>query len=129
VGRKPVLSLRLIGRSDASNVEQGGGYIDINSDYTSDAVNVAQTDILSCHFQWRSSSLVAEIIVQARNGNDDIDDWRELDFGTAINISGTSGEHEIILQSMAFTEIRIFVDVASGSGEIGATVTTKAIGS
>ena len=128
MGRKPVLSLRIIGRTDASNVEQGGGYISIDSDYTSDSINVAQTDILSFHFQWRDSTLDAEIIVQARNGDDDIDDWRDLDFGSSILIAGTSGEHEILLSEMAFTEVRIVVQVTSGDGEIGATATTKAMG-
>lgn len=128
MGRKPVTSKRFIGGDAVSNVEQGGGYVTINADYTSEIFNVSSADKISIHFQWKASTLSAEIIVQVRNGDEDIDDWRELDFGTAINISSASGEHDILITEVAFTDLRIFVDRASGSGDIGATITTKAVG-
>lgn len=129
MGRKPVISKRLIGASAASNVEQGGGYITVSADYTTETINVSQTDNLSFHLQWRSSTLVATVYIQARNGDDDQDDWRTLDFGSAISISGTSGEHEITLNEMPFTNVRMFIDVASGSGQVGCTFAAKALGS
>lgn len=127
-GRKPVISRRTIGADDVSNVEQGGGYVVVNSDYTGETINVSQTDDLSFHFQWRSSTLTATLFVQARNGTSGQDDWRNLDFGSSITISGASGEHEILLSEMPFTNVRLFIDVASGSGQVGATFTSKSFG-
>lgn len=128
MGRKHVISKRTIGGADTSNVEQGGGYIEINSDYTSEDIRIAETDLLSFHFQWRDSTLDAEIFVQVRNGDQPWDNWRNLDFGSPILIAGTSGEHDITLLAMPFTYVRLFIDVASGDGEIGSTFTAKSQG-
>ncbi len=128
MGRKPVISSRFIGNTATSNVEQGGGKVTVAVDYTSSTINVAQTDNLSIHIEWSASTLVADVYVQVRNGNEDIDNWRNLDFGTAITISGTSGEHEINILQMPFTDLRLFIDRASGSGQVGATFSAKALG-
>lgn len=128
MSRKHVISKRFIGSDDPSDVEQGGGFTSISSDYTSEVLNLAQTDKASFHLQWENSTLVATVLVQVRNGNDETDNWRTIDITPSIDISGASGEHEIILIELPFTSLRFFIDVASGSGDVGCSFSSKSVG-
>ncbi len=128
MGRKVIVSKRIIGASATSNVAQGGGYQTISADYTTEVLNVSESDSASFHIQWRSSTLVATVSVQARNGDAAKDDWRTLDFGSVITISGTSGEHDVLIEEMPFTDLQLFIDVTSGSGQVGVSFAAKAQG-
>lgn len=128
MGRKPVQSKRIIGYSDPSNVEQGGGLQTINSDFTTDDIHVSQTDKMSLHLVWENSTLDADVYVQARNGDAEEDEWRNLDFGASIEITGASGQHEINLFELPFTWLRIFIDRNSGAGDVGCAFVAKAVG-
>lgn len=98
----------------------------VSADATSNSTSSIMQDQATIALVWSASSLVADLIVQVRNGNND--DWRDLDFGTPISISGASGSHELHFLSMPWTDMRLFVDVASGSGVVDATLTAKAVG-
>lgn len=128
MGRKNVTSKRILGYTDISNVAQGGGYITISSTTTTEVINVSEADNISLHLQWRSSTLVATVSVQARNGDAAKDDWRSLDFGSPIPITGTSGEHDIEIVKVPFTDLRVIITVASGSGQVGLSFVAKNLG-
>lgn len=98
----------------------------ISSDATSEHTSSIMQDQATIALTWAASTLVADLIVQVRNGSGD--DWRNLDFGSAISISGASGSHEIHFLSMPWTDLRLFVDVTSGSGTVSAVITAKALG-
>lgn len=115
MSRKPVISKRFINAQSVS------------VDYTSDVINVKQTDIASIHIEWTSgSSPNIDIYLQVRNGEND--NWRSIDFGSVPNISGASGEHELVLNQMPFSDFRLFLDRASGSAVITANFIAKATG-
>jgi hypothetical protein len=94
---------------------------------TSSSTNVEQLDYASIDFQWASSDLVATVEVQAKNGKNG--DWRALDFGGTISVSGASGSHEILMTQMPFTDLRMTITVTGGSsGEVDAVITAKSEG-
>lgn len=90
------------------------------------ASKVDQLDNASIDLEWTSSTLNATVEVQAKNG--DNADWRTLEFSNPITISGASGSHEIILLMMPFTDLRLHIIVAAGSGTITAVLTSKSVG-
>ncbi len=98
----------------------------VSADATSAVSSVAQLDVASIHLTWESSTLVATVKVQVRNGEKD--EFRDLSFSSAISISGASGEHDIVLLAMPFTDLRLFIDVTSGSGTVDAVLTSKSTG-
>ena len=101
--------------------------VDISSSQTSDATNVINLDTASIHVVWSAgSSPVGTITVEARNGEND--SWYELDFGSTISVSGASGDHQIMLNEMPFTDIRILYTATSGSATLTATLTMKTMG-
>lgn len=99
---------------------------DLSGNITSNTTNVINLDKASIHLVWSGSSPVGVITVEARNG--DNDSWYELDFGSAINISGNSGDHQIVFNELPFTSIRVKYAVTSGTGSIDATITAKVVG-
>jgi hypothetical protein len=98
----------------------------VNADATSNLTSSIMQDQATIAVVWSASTLVADLIVQVRNGSNDA--WRNLDFGSPIAIAGASGTHEIHFLSMPWTDMRLFLDVASGSGVVDATLTAKAVG-
>jgi len=98
--------------------------VDVNSVSASSSVD--QLDKASIDLRWESSTLVAEAQVEARNG--DNAEWRVLDFGATIDITGGSGAHELILNEMPFTDLRLAIIVTSGEGTIDAVLTSKSVG-
>ncbi len=98
----------------------------VSADATSNSTSTIMQDQATIAIVWSGSSLVADLIVQVRNGANDA--WRDLDFGGAISISGASGDHELHFLSMPWTDMRLFIDRASGSGTVSATLTAKAVG-
>lgn len=100
----------------------------VSADFTSDVLNVAQTDSGSIHLTWSGGSTPdIDVYLQVRNGSDD--SWHSLEFSSVPNISGASGEHKLILAQMPFTDMRLFLDRASGSATVSASFTFKSAGS
>jgi hypothetical protein len=98
----------------------------VTSNTMSSSTNVAQLDNASIDLRWNASTLVATVEVQAKNGVNS--NWRTLDFGSPITITGSSGAHEILLLIMPFTDIRLVITVTSGSGNVDAVLTSKTVG-
>lgn len=98
----------------------------VAADATSPITNVANLDNCSIALVWSASTLVANVYVQVRNGENDA--WRDVDFGVVPSISGASGNHEFQFTQLAFTHMRMFVDRSSGSGTVTATITAKTVG-
>jgi hypothetical protein len=99
----------------------------VSADAYSEELNVAQTDNGSIHISWSNGSTPnIDIYLQVKNG--EADSWRSLSFGSVPNISGASGEHELILNELPFTIARLFFDRASGSADVVASFTFKSRG-
>lgn len=96
----------------------------VSADFTSDVLNVAQMDSGSIHLSWASGSTPnIDVYMQVRNG--EADAWRSLDLGSTPNISGSTGEHDFIFNLLPFTDLRVFLDRASGSATVSASMTFK----
>lgn len=99
----------------------------MDGNITSEVVNVQNMDIASIHLAWSAGSTpVGTVTVQARNGASDT--WYDLDFGSAISVSGNSGDHQIILSEMPFTDIKVTYTRSSGDGTLNGYITAKQIG-
>ena len=108
--------------------------VSIATNQTSDKTNVESVDQGTIHINWASGSTpVGVITVEASNStelefNASTETWIELDFGTAINVSGTSGDHQIVFDSMPFRYIRIIYTRSSGSATLSANFHAKTLG-
>ena len=100
--------------------------VDISTSQTSDATNVENLDKASIHIIWSGTSPVGEIKVQARNGEKN--SWFDVDFGDTIDITGNSGDHVIIMNSMPFTHLRLTYTSTSGTGTLTGTIVAKQVG-
>jgi hypothetical protein len=98
----------------------------VSASTNSQSSAVDQLDKASIDLRWSASTLVATASVQVKNG--DHADWRDLDFGSTITISGASGAHELLLNEMPFTDLRLALTVTSGSGTVSAILTSKSLG-
>ena len=96
------------------------------SSQTSAELEVGQADYGSIYITWTGTSPIGVITVQAKNGPNGT--YRDLDFGSAISISGASGNHDIILNEMPFTHLQLVYTRTSGTGSISASITTKSKG-
>jgi hypothetical protein len=99
---------------------------DVSGNLQSATTNVLNLDKASISVTWTGSSPVGTLEVLARNGEDDA--WSALNFGSAISISGNSGDHRILLNEMPFTDIRIDYTATSGTGSLTAIITAKQVG-
>ena len=100
--------------------------VDASTNQTSKIVNVQNMDKAAIHVEWAGASPAGTITVEARNGEND--SWYELDFGSAISVSGNSGDHQIIFNELPFTDIRLQYASSSGTGTLDATITLKQLG-
>jgi hypothetical protein len=115
MGRKSVLkSFKMIDAGDMS------------TSLPSQSTNVINLDKASIHLVWTGTSPVGVITVEAQNGEND--SWYDLDFGSTINISGNSGDHQIVFSELSFTTIRINYTRTSGTGSLTATISAKVTG-
>lgn len=98
----------------------------VASNLTSAIVNVQNMDKAAIHVEWAGASPVGALTVEARNGAEDT--WYELAFGSAISISGNTGDHQIVFNELPFTDIRLQYAATSGTGTLDATITLKQVG-
>lgn len=104
---------------------------DISTNQTSGNTNTANLDSGSIYVEWTGSSPVGVLTVEATNDDPTSPAgavYRELSFGNAINISGNSGNHELILNQLPFRAFRLVYTASSGTGSITATLTAKTLG-
>lgn len=108
--------------------------VDISSSQTSDKTNVEPVDQATIAVNWSAGSTpIGVITIEASNSSDiefnqSAETWLELDFGVAINVSGNSGNHQIIFDSLPFRYIRIKYTRSSGSATMSATLQAKSVG-
>ena len=101
--------------------------VDISTNQTqSTPTNTSRLDKASITLNWTGTAPVGTITVEARNGSDDV--WHELDFGSAISISGNTGSHELIFNELPFEEIRVLYTAGSGTGTLDAILVAKVVG-
>lgn len=105
---------------------------DLSANITSSEINVENLDKGSIHLDWTGSTPVGVITVEARNqntqDNTDTNPWITLDLGTPINISGNTGNHQLIFNELPFTKLRLKFAFGSGTGTLNATATMKTVG-
>lgn len=99
---------------------------DLSGNFTSETVNTINLDKASIHLSWSGTSPVGTVSVEARNGEND--SWYELDMGSAISISGNSGDHQLNFLELPFTEIRLQYTSTSGTGSIDGYISAKVVG-
>ena len=99
---------------------------DISTSATSSITSVINQDKASISVSWSGTSPVGTLTVEARNGKDE--SFYTLEFGAPIPISGNTGDHQLILSEMPFTDIRIQYTSTSGTGTMDAIITSKTVG-
>lgn len=100
---------------------------DISINQTSPIVNVINLDKASIHVEWTGTTPIGVMTVEARNGKDDT--WYDLDFsGQTIDITGNTGDHQILMTELPFTDIRLQYVVTSGTGSLEARISAKVTG-
>lgn len=98
----------------------------LGSTQTSAEVEVGQSDYGSIFLEWTGTAPVGVITVQAKNGTNGT--YRDLDFGSTISISGSSGSHDLILNEIPFTHMKVVYTRTSGTGSMTASLTLKSRG-
>lgn len=101
--------------------------VDLSSSQTSAEVEVGQADYGSIFVSWSGSAINGTLEVQAKNGVNGT--YRALDFGSVISLTGSPGNHDIILNEMPFTHLKLVYTRSAGTGSMTASITTKSKGS
>lgn len=104
--------------------QKSGG--DLSAPIISDVVNVANLDKASIHLAWSGTAPNGEIVLEARNGEED--GWYTLNMGASITITGNTGNHLLVLNELPFTDIRLQYGFNSGTGTMTARITSKVVG-
>ncbi len=99
---------------------------DLSTTLTSATTNVTSTDKASIIVEWSGTSGTATVTVEARNS--DKDSWVTLSFGSAITISGASGDHQLILNETPFEEVRLIVTPSGSTGSVSARLQMNSVG-
>ncbi len=101
--------------------------VSMGASIESSVVNVQNLDQGSVFVEWSGGSTpVGTLTVEARNGENAT--WYELDFNSVMSVSGNSGSHQIVFNSMPFTDIKLKYTRSSGSGTLDAVITAKSVG-
>jgi hypothetical protein len=90
-------------------------------------VSVKNLDKAAIFVEWTGTAINGVIEVQVRIG--DKGTWFSLDFGSAINITGSSGNHFIYLNELPFTDVKLKYTRTAGSGSMTASIAAKTVGS
>lgn len=121
MGRKNVIKTYAMIGGDAVDAVPG----DMSAPIVSHTVNCINLDKASIHVNWSGTAPVGELIVDARNGEND--PWYTLDFGT-MPVTGNAGDHQLIFNEMPFTDIRLQYGFTSGTGTMTARISAKVTG-
>ena len=103
---------------------------DISTSATSGVTNTSNLDKASIYLEWTGAAPVGTITVEATNDdpNSSSPVWKTVDFGSSIDISGASGNHDLIFNEMPFNAIRLQYTSTSGTGTLNATIHAKTQG-
>lgn len=99
---------------------------DISSNITSHTVNVINLDNASIHVEWAGAAINGTMVVQAKNGESD--SWYDLDMGGVISLTGAGGDHQLVFNSLPFTDIRLVYTATAGTGTLDAKISAKVVG-
>jgi len=108
--------------------------VDISANQTSKIMNVERQDKGSIIIDWTGTTPIGVLTIEARNFNKQKTDedtntaFVTLDFGSAINVTGNTGNHIIAFNEMPYTELRLVFTRTSGIGNLTATTTLKVVG-
>lgn len=104
--------------------------LDLSANFESKAINVKYLDNIGVDVSWLGSSPAGELFVEVSNSeNEPVSaDWRELDFGSAIGISGNSDNGLININQVPFNWVRFRYERVSGSGTMTIKTTMKQAG-
>jgi hypothetical protein len=105
--------------------------VSMASNQTSSVTNVVNIDIAHILVEWSGTSPVGTLAVQARHNQESTNitgSWFDLDGLSAIAISGNTGSHQILLNELPFSEIRLVYTFTSGTGSLTATIQGKVVG-
>lgn len=99
----------------------------LSGNQTSSATNVESWDKASILVEWSAGSTpVGTLTVEVRYRDDG--NWVELDMGSAINISGNSGNHQLVFNELPFKDLRLVYTRSSGDATMTATIAHKTVG-
>lgn len=104
--------------------------MDLAASFESEVVNVCFEDNLGFTLVWAGTAPVGEIKVFITNQKDEpgvIRDFVELDFGSAISISGNSGNHLVNINQCPFEAFKLSYTRASGIGTLKCFVQAKSV--
>jgi len=109
--------------------------IDLTSTQQSNPTKTINLDRASVSVEWSGFDGTGELKFQARKikeSKPDVEadsDWKDLDFGSTIDITGASGTHEIIFDALDFTDLRAVYEHNVGTtGTLTAVLSAKQIG-
>lgn len=96
--------------------------------FTGKQTHVKQTDVVQIDVEW-SGGQVSNGTIAIEATIDGIV-WFELDFGSTISLAGASGNHQIIIKQVSFTDIRpVFTQTnPSATGTLTATLFATTVG-
>lgn len=102
----------------------------LSSPHTSEITEVSNLDKASIHIVWSGTSPIGTIKVESTN--DDAKNpnavWREVVFNATIELSGNTGDHDLVFNELPFNAIRISYTPTSGTGTLNATLSAKVVG-
>lgn len=113
-----------------------GQTINMSTSQTSNITNVEQLDKVAIHCKWTAGP-AGEFKLLARNGGKVAplntvkytDSWFELNFGSALTITGADSEIQIVLAECPFTEVQLTYTASTGSAsDLTAYLTAKTVG-
>ena len=96
---------------------------------TSGAVQVPYLDNIGLQAVWTGTTPVGALVVECTE--DDTTNtlitstWTALDFGSAISVSGNSGNHIINMNQLPYKAVRVRYVFTSGTGNITVKITAK----
>jgi hypothetical protein len=103
--------------------------VSMSTDQTSEITDIKNLDNVGYIISWAGASPVGTVTVEVSNDKEDEPTiWHELDFGASIEITGNSGSHDININQLPFSKIRIKYNRTSGSGTLTAAMTMKQVG-
>lgn len=104
--------------------------VDMSISTISELTEVSNLDKASIHIVWSGTAPIGTVKIESTNDNplNPIAVWREVIFNAPIEITGNTGDHDIIFNELPFNAIRISYTPASGTGTINAALSAKVVG-
>ena len=99
---------------------------DISTDQESRVTSVKNLDKASVHVYWNGTAPIGVLEIEVRNGEKA--PWYTLPIGSVINITGNSGYHQIVLNELPFSDIKLKYISTSGTGTMDAKIAMKTVG-